>query len=105
MNIKPLAQRPVWKALAAHYKELKQSHLRSLFADDPKRGQRLSVEAAGLFLDYSKNRVTDRTLKLLLQLTGPRAGGSRYFGRSRRAGPRNPGSFIPHSKAAPDSAW
>jgi glucose-6-phosphate isomerase len=68
MDIKPLAQRPAWKALAAHYKELKQSHLRSLFAADPKRGKRLSLEAAGLFLDYSKNRVTDQTLKLLVQL-------------------------------------
>jgi glucose-6-phosphate isomerase len=68
MNIKPLAQRSAWKALAAHYKELKQSHLRTLFADDPKRGKRLSVEAAELFLDYSKNRVTDQTLKLLVQL-------------------------------------
>jgi glucose-6-phosphate isomerase len=68
MNIKPLAQRSAWKALAAHYKELKHVHLRTLFADDPKRGKRLSVEAAGLFLDYSKNRVTDRTLKLLVQL-------------------------------------
>jgi glucose-6-phosphate isomerase len=68
MNIKPLAQRSAWKTLAAHYKELKQSHLRSLFADDPRRGQRLSVEAAGLFLDYSKNRVADQTLKLLVQL-------------------------------------
>ena len=68
MNIKPLDQRPAWKALAAHYKELKQSHLRSLFAGDPKRGLRLSVEAAGLFLDYSKNRVTDQTVKLLVQL-------------------------------------
>jgi glucose-6-phosphate isomerase len=67
-RIKPLTERPAWKALAAHYKELKQSHLRTLFADDPKRGQRLSVEAAGLFLDYSKNRVTDRTLRLLVQL-------------------------------------
>ena len=68
MNIKPLAQRSAWKALAAHYKELKPSHLRTLFADDPKRGKRLSVEAAGLFLDYSKNRVTDQTLKLLVQM-------------------------------------
>ena len=57
-----------WKALASHYKTISKMHLRQLFADDPGRGERLSVEAAGLYLDYSKNRVTDETLKLLLQL-------------------------------------
>src|SRR5262250_2809053 len=57
-----------WKALTAHYKAVSKLHLRQLFADDPKRGQRLAVEALGLYVDYSKNRVTDETLKLLLQL-------------------------------------
>ena len=57
-----------WKALTAHYKAVSKLHLRQLFADDPKRGQRMAVEAVGLYLDYSKNRVTDETLKLLLQL-------------------------------------
>jgi glucose-6-phosphate isomerase len=57
-----------WKALASHYKTVSKMHLRQLFADDPTRGQRMAVEAAGLYLDYSKNRVTDETLKLLLQL-------------------------------------
>src|SRR5262250_1404048 len=57
-----------WKALTAHYKTVSELHLRQLFADDPKRGQRLALEAVGLYLDYSKNRVTDETLKLLLQL-------------------------------------
>ena len=57
-----------WKALASHYKTVSKLHLRQLFADDPKRGQRMAVEAIGLYLDYSKNRVTDETLKLLLQL-------------------------------------
>jgi glucose-6-phosphate isomerase len=57
-----------WKALTAHYKTVSKLHLRQLFADDPKRGQRMAVEAVGLYLDYSKNRVTDETLKLLLQL-------------------------------------
>ena len=66
--IKPLSQSPAWKALAAHYKQIQKLHLRKLFADDPKRGQRFSTEAAGLFLDYSKNRITEKTLKLLLQL-------------------------------------
>src|ERR1700745_3439653 len=57
-----------WRALAAHYKAISKLHLRQLFEDDPKRGERMAVEAAGLYLDYSKNRVTDETLKLLLQL-------------------------------------
>ena len=57
-----------WKALTAHYKAVSKRHLRQLFADDPKRGQRMALEAVGLYLDYSKNRATDETLKLLLQL-------------------------------------
>ena len=67
-QIKPLTERPAWKALTAHRQKLKKLHLGRLFADDPTRGKRLTVEAAGLYLDYSKNRVTDRTLKLLFQL-------------------------------------
>ena len=63
-----LADRPAWKALDAHYRKLRDSHLRSLFADDPTRGERMTAEAAGIFLDYSKNRVTDESLKLLVQL-------------------------------------
>ena len=59
-----------WKALASHYKTVSKLHLRQLFADDPKRGQRMTVEAVELYLDYSKNRITDETLKLLLQLAG-----------------------------------
>ncbi len=66
--IKPLTQLPAWKALAAHHNASRKLPLRKLFADDAKRGQRFTVEAAGLFLDYSKNRITDETLKLLLQL-------------------------------------
>ena len=65
---KQLNLRPGWKALAAHHKQIQKRHLRQLFADDPKRGQRFSTAAAGLFLDYSKNRITDKTLKLLVQL-------------------------------------
>jgi len=57
-----------WKALAAHYKTISKLHLLQLFADDPKRGQRMAIEAVGLYLDYSKNRVTDETLNILLQL-------------------------------------
>ena len=57
-----------WRSLEAHSKEIQKTHLRNLFADDPKRGQRLTVEALGIYLDYSKNIVTDETLKLLLEL-------------------------------------
>ncbi len=67
-NLKPLTQRAAWKALTAHHKQVQKLHLRQLFADDAKRGQKFSVEAAGLFLDYSKNRITDKTSSLLLQL-------------------------------------
>jgi glucose-6-phosphate isomerase len=66
-KIKPLTRRPAWKALKAHRKDW-QSHLRDLFAADPKRGERMTAEAAGIFLDYSKNCITDETLKLLLRL-------------------------------------
>ena len=64
----PLRERPAWKALEQHYAEIAGVHLRQLFADDPGRGERLTAEAAGLYLDYSKNRVTDETLRLLVQL-------------------------------------
>src|SRR6185437_2120367 len=64
----PLRQRPAWALLEKHYQKLKDIHLRQLFADDGARGERLTVEAAGLYLDYSKNRITDETLALLLQL-------------------------------------
>src|ERR671930_138207 len=67
-QIAPLAERQAWQALEAHYKNVQELHLRKLFADDPKRSERMTAEAAGLYLDYSKNRVTDETLKLLLQL-------------------------------------
>ena len=67
-GIKPLTKRRAWKALQAHYKKAKDLHLRDLFAEDLKRGERLTAEAAGITLDYSKNRITDETIKLLLQL-------------------------------------
>jgi glucose-6-phosphate isomerase len=63
-----LTTRPSWKALRAHHEKVGGLHLRTLFAEDAKRGERLTVEAAGLYLDYSKNRVTDETLALLRQL-------------------------------------
>jgi glucose-6-phosphate isomerase len=64
----PLTKRKAWKALQAHYEEIRGLHLRKLFADDFKRGERMTVEAVGVFLDYSKNRITDKTVKLLIQL-------------------------------------
>jgi glucose-6-phosphate isomerase len=63
-----LTERPAWKALQAHYKKIKRSHLRKLFAKDPGRGERLTADALGIYLDYSKNRITDETLRLLVQL-------------------------------------
>jgi glucose-6-phosphate isomerase len=67
-TVEPLTRRKAWKALTAHYQTVRELHLRELFATDLKRGERMTVEAAGLFLDYSKNRVTDETLKLLVEL-------------------------------------
>ena len=65
---KSSTQLSAWEALIAHQQKIRDLHLRKLFADDPKRGERLTVEAVGLYLDYSKNRVTDETLKLLVRL-------------------------------------
>ena len=65
---RPAPQRTAWNALASHYKKISKLNLHQLFADDPRRGERMAVEAVGLYLDYSKNRVTDETLKLLVQL-------------------------------------
>jgi glucose-6-phosphate isomerase len=64
----PLRQRPAWKALEQHYSEIAGRHLRELFAEDQGRGERMNAEAAGLYLDYSKNRITDETLRLLIGL-------------------------------------
>lgn len=63
-----LTERPAWKALVAHCRRVKEAHLRDLFGQDPQRGERLRAEAAGLYLDYSKNRVVDETLRLLFDL-------------------------------------
>ena len=64
----PLTQRQAWKALQDHYEDIRNRHLRDLFAEDPRRGERFTVEGAGLYLDYSKNRITDETLRLLISL-------------------------------------
>ena len=68
MTVAPLRQRPAWTALDHHFAEIREAHLRDLFAGDPERGTRLTAGAVGLYLDYSKNRVTDETLRLLRQL-------------------------------------
>jgi glucose-6-phosphate isomerase len=64
----PLSERPTWKALEAHYQQIDKMQLRQMFLDDPARGERFTLDVSGVFLDYSKNRITDETLKLLIQL-------------------------------------
>ena len=68
VSVQPLRNRPAWVLLEKHYQKLKGIHLRQLFVDDRRRGESLAIEAAGVFLDYSKNRITDETLQLLLRL-------------------------------------
>jgi glucose-6-phosphate isomerase len=67
-RVLPLRMRPAWSRLEAHCRKLRDVHLRQLFAEDPDRGERLAVQGAGIYLDFSKNRVTDETIRLLLQL-------------------------------------
>jgi glucose-6-phosphate isomerase len=67
-DLAPLRERPAWAELQRHHEAIRGRHLRELFADDPERGRRMTAEAAGLYLDYSKNRADDQTLKLLLEL-------------------------------------
>ena len=64
--LETLTNRNAWKALGTHYEVIRDVHLRKLFAEDPKRGERMTTEAAGIFLDYSKNRITDETITLLI---------------------------------------
>src|SRR6266849_4335626 len=67
-----LTRLPAWHALSEHFEQVKNVHLRQLFADDPRRGDRLVAEAVGLYFDYSKHRVTDETLRLLVRLAAAR---------------------------------
>jgi glucose-6-phosphate isomerase len=67
-SVTPVTERAAWKALQAHYQEVRELHLRDLFASDSNRGERFAAEAAGIYLDYSKNRITEKTLELLIQL-------------------------------------
>ncbi len=68
MTLGPLRERPAWKALELHHADIAARHLRELFAEDPTRGERLVTESVGIYLDYSKNRITDQTMRLLIQL-------------------------------------
>src|SRR5258706_1009814 len=68
INPTPLTQRSSWKALEEHYQKVRDLHLRTLFAEEPGRGERFALAAAGIYRDYSKNRITDETLRLLLAL-------------------------------------
>jgi glucose-6-phosphate isomerase len=67
-GIPSLTDRPAWKALQGHYEKVRTTHLRTLFAEDPGRGERFTAEAAGLYFDYSKHRITAETISLLLAL-------------------------------------
>jgi glucose-6-phosphate isomerase len=71
-NAQSLTDQPAWKALEKHHREIRGLHLRQIFADDPQRGERLTVSAAGLYLDYSKHRITDETIRLLVSLAEDR---------------------------------
>ena len=96
--VKPLTERQAWKALEGHHKNIRDLHLGKLFADDPKRGERMTAEAVGLYLDYSKNRITDETLKLLLQL-------AEESGLRARIDAMFRGEKINIRKTAPSCTW
>ena len=68
MSSKATVKQQLWESLESHHQEVSKRHLRELFAEDPQRGERMALEAVGLYFDYSKNRITDETLKLLFQL-------------------------------------
>src|ERR1700691_2349215 len=70
MSATPLRERKAWQALERHYAEISGTHLRDLFAADPQRGERLTAEAVGIYLDYSKNRITHETKRRLIELAG-----------------------------------
>src|SRR5256884_8853033 len=83
MAVTPLTERKAWQALKRHHAEIGGRHLRELFADDPGRGERLAAEASGIYLDYSKNRVTDETMRLLVQLAEESGEPERLLARRR----------------------
>ena len=91
MPATPLRERKAWQALERHHAEIAGRHLRDLFAEDQGRGERLTAQAAGLYLDYSKNRVTDETMRLLTELPrspGYRSAGTRCSAASTLTSPR-----------------
>jgi len=105
-SIKPLNERPAWNALAAHYEKVCGVHLRELFAQEPARGERFTAEAAGLFLDYSKNRITEETLAKLIALAseaGLRAAIEAMF-RGDRINPTENRSVLHVALRAPATA-
>ena len=111
-GIKPLTKRKAWKALAAHYKTIRGVHLRELFADDPGRGRRLTRRgAAGVYLDYSKNRVTDETLRAAGAAGrggGPAGADRRHVRRGedqRHREPRGAARGAARAARARPSAW
>jgi glucose-6-phosphate isomerase len=89
--IQPLAKRKAWAALKAHAKKIHETHLRQLFDDDPKRGERFFVDAAGIYFDYSKNRIDDKAIQLLLDLareSGLRRALTPCFAATRSTSPK-----------------
>src|SRR5215813_3813136 len=90
--IEKSVERQSWKALGSHYTKVSKLHLRELFEEDPERGERMTAEAVGLFLDYSKNRITDETLKLLFRVADGAARSERiiHCRRRRRCGAEGP---------------
>lgn len=97
----PVTALAAWKALAAHYEQVRGLHLRKLFADDARRGERITVEAAGVYLDYLKNRATDETVKLLLRLaeeSGLRARIDAMFRGCREAFEAEPEKYMRHHR-------
>ena len=79
----PLTERPAWKALEAHYQDVRELHLRKLFGNDAPSGEHMTAEAVGFYLDHSKKRIIDETLKLLLQLAEESGLRARIDARSR----------------------
>ena len=107
MAVTPLPERKSWQALGRHHEEIAGVSLRDLFAGDPGRGERLTAEAAGLYLDYSKNRVTDETMRLLVALAagvGRARAPRRHVPRrahQRVGGPRRAARGPPHAAGQP----
>ena len=108
MAVTPLPERKSWQALKRHHQEIAGQHLRDLFAGDPRRGERLTAEAAGLYLDYSKNRVTDETMRLLVALaeeSGVRKSGMRCSAASTSTCPKTARCCTWRCACQPTNTW